>query len=176
MNIKRTIIGLVAGLSLLAAPQLQAAAYMKLGDIKGEATEPSHAEWITLDSVQLKIALEPESSGSTRLVPRPTPVTCAKELDKASPKIMEALVTGQSIPRVDIHLTRDTAAGEVVYYKYELTNVLISSYSTGGSASGDPLPTEQISLNFEQIKLIYSVLGTTETVEATWNLQDGTTQ
>ena len=74
-----------------------------------------------------------------------------------SPKLMEAIVMGTVIPLVEIELTRNVGStgGRVTYYKYELTNVMITSYQTGGADAGDR-PIEDFSLNFEQIKVIYT--------------------
>ena len=46
------------------------------------------------------------------------------------------------------------------YLRLTLENVLVSSYSTGGSGSKD-IPTESISLNFEKIRVAYTSSDTT---------------
>lgn len=35
--------------------------------------------------------------------------------------------------------------------KYELTNVMVTSYSIGSSSDSDPLPMEQVSLNYAEV-------------------------
>lgn len=84
-------------------------------------------------------------------------IVVVKELDKASPKLAEAVCQGEVFPRVEIHLTTSlTDAGRVTYYAYELKNVRIVSYHISGSGQSEDVPTEEISLSFEEIKVIYT--------------------
>ena len=39
--------------------------------------------------------------------------------------------------------------------KVTMSTVLVSSFQTGGSAGGDVVPTDQVSLNFGKIELVY---------------------
>lgn len=106
-------------------------------------------------------------------------VKCVKVLDKSSPMLMRGLVLGETIPTLTIEFTRATAAGDEPYLKYELKDVLISSYSIstgGGDSGGAQAPTETLSLNYEEIKVTYTerapagqVLGT---VEYTWKVEE----
>ena len=84
-------------------------------------------------------------------------ISLVKELDKSSPKIAEAVCKGKVFPKVEIHLTASIAdAGRVTYYVYELKNVLVTSYNIGGSGQAEDVPTENFSLNFEEIKTTYT--------------------
>jgi len=182
MKIKTILYGTLLAAGLFAASNSQAGAYMKLGDIKGEATAPGFEEWSDMLSVDWGIHRPVISgAGSTRQRSSATlsDVVCVKELDKASPKIMEAIATGVVFPTVSIHLTRNNAAGgTVTYVEYEMKNVMVTKWTTSGGASGDPRPTEQVSLNFEEIKMIYTEYAPDGTskgkVEATWKVEEGT--
>ena len=154
MNIKRTLFGVIAGLALLAAPQVHAAAFIKFDRIDGEATDSNHDKWIDVLAIDWGIIRDVDPASGQLRSAKPKPVTCIKELDKSSPKLMEALVTGQPIATVIVELTIPTMQGQQPYLKYELKNVLITSYSTSGDA-GD-VPTEDFSLNFEEIKVTYT--------------------
>ncbi len=64
---------------------------------------------------------------------------------------------GKVYPKVEIHLTASyTDAGRQTYYAYELKNALVTSYNIGGSGQADDVPTEELSLNFEEIKVTYT--------------------
>ena len=101
-----------------------------------------------------------------------------KELDMASPKLAEACLKGEILPSVQIHVAKEIAdGGQVTYYTYELKNVLISSYSVGGSSMPEGVPLESVTLNFEEIKVTY-----TETddagkkkgnIEYSWKVEEG---
>jgi type VI secretion system secreted protein Hcp len=84
-------------------------------------------------------------------------IVVVKELDKASPKLAEAVCGGKVFPRVEIHVTASyTDAGRVTYYAYDLKNVLISSYHISGGGQSEDVPTEEISLGFEEMKVTYT--------------------
>jgi len=136
--------------------EAEAAAYLKMGDIKGETTEKNHSEWIDVLSFShsMENAVSTSSSGGSRSVGKAflTDLVITKTLDKSSPLIAKSLTSGSIIPSVELHLTN--GAG-VIYLKYELEKVIISSYSMSGGDS-DYRPTESISLNYAKIKMIYS--------------------
>jgi len=76
--------------------------------------------------------------------------TFTKYIDKATPKLQEYCSSGLVIP----YLVVSPAAGQrQPYLRYELTNVMVTSCTRGGSGGG--APTEQLSLNYEQIKWSY---------------------
>ncbi len=103
-------------------------------------------------------------------------IVVIKELDKASPKLAEAVCKGNVFPRVEIHLTR-SYAGLVTYYTYELKNVLIVGYRIGGSGYSEHVPTEELSLSFEEIKVAYTEFDeggrAKGNVEYEWRLEEG---
>ncbi|MEO8268740.1 MAG: type VI secretion system tube protein Hcp, partial [Aureliella sp.] len=82
-------------------------------------------------------------------------IQCSKLLDKASPKLAESICLGKVYPKVEIECTVSTTdAGQETYYKYELKNVLVSSYSVSGGSQDKP--AESFSLNYEEIKVTYT--------------------
>ena len=137
--------------------EAEAAAYLKMGDIKGETTEKNHSEWIDVLSFShsMENAVSSSSSGGSRSVGKAflTDLVITKTLDKSSPLIAKSLTSGSNIPSVEIHLTNGVG---VIYLKYELVNVIISSYSMSGVGGSGVYPTESISLNYQKIKMTYS--------------------
>jgi len=102
-------------------------------------------------------------------------IVVIKELDKASPKLAEAVCKGNVFPRVEIHLTNTDL---VTYYTYELENVQIVGYRIGGSGYSEHIPTEEISLSFEEIKVTYTEIdeggGSKGNVVYEWRLEEDT--
>jgi len=136
--------------------EAEAAAYLKMGDIKGETAEKSHPDWIEVLSFSHSMEnVVSTSSGGSRTAGKAflNDFAITKTLDKSSPKIAEALTTGKAIPKVELELTN--GAG-VIYLKYELVNVIISSYSMSGVGDSSDRPMESISLNYQKIKMTYS--------------------
>ena len=107
-------------------------------------------------------------------------IVCVRELDKASPKLAEAVCKGKVFPKVEIHVTASyTDAGRVTYYAYELKNVQVTSYNVSGSGQSEQVPTEEVSLNFEEIKVTYTENdtkgGKKGNIEYTWKVEEGKT-
>lgn len=176
MKLKSLLFFLIAGLSLTAGYHAHAGAFIKFDGIDGEATDTRHKNWSDLQSVSFGIKVEADT-GAGGMTSRPVAgeVKCVKVLDKSSPLLMRRLVLGELIPALTIEFTRSTAAGNEPYLKYELKNVLISSYSVSpGGAGGDAVPTETLSLNYEEIKVTYTERDEAgqvrSTVEYTWNV------
>ncbi len=85
-------------------------------------------------------------------------VSFTKYIDKASPLLMRRMNDGGTLNAtifVDEYRTHSNGSIErVEYMKYELKNVMVTSVSTGGSGGEDKL-TENVSLNFEEVKTTY---------------------
>jgi type VI secretion system secreted protein Hcp len=142
------IFGLVLVGSVFLTSDAYGAGFMKLGDIKGEATEEGHKDWINLLSfIEVSTTDEPFTD-RTREETSLGDIIVVKELDKSSPKLAEATLSGKTFPKVEIQMK--TSDGK--YATYELTNVMITTYSVSGDA--DDRPTEEISFTFEKLVLV----------------------
>jgi len=71
--------------------------------------------------------------------------------NKASPKLMEACAAGTHLNTATLVCRKAGGKAPVEFLKVEMTDLLVSSYQTGGSAGGDDIPMDQISLNFAKI-------------------------
>ena len=156
------------------------AAYIKFDGVEGEAQDKDHKNWSDLGSYGQGIH-QPGSSATGPTRRRGDVVlddlSCTKELDKSSPKIAEAVCKGKVFPKVEIHVTASTTdAGRVTYYAYELKNVMVTSYNIGGSGQAEDVPTEDFSLNFEEIKVTYTECDragkTKGKVEYSWKVEE----
>jgi len=138
------------------------AAYMKLGDIKGDVSNPDHKGWIEIQSYQApilrSIASGARNQGRTQGETSLGDIIVVKLLDRSSTKIQEACAKGDFQKEVLLHLTTDVQGKEEPYLKYKLENVIISSYGFHGNASGSPLPTEDLSLNYTKATWTYVVI------------------
>jgi len=142
------------------APEADAAAFMKLGDIKGEATDSKHQDWIIIESMSSAISRSTSddakdtkrSRGDTTL----GDVVVTRELDKSSTKLQESCANGSFFDEVEIVFTRTNEDGtEQPYLKYKLKDVIVTSYSFHGNAAGEPLPTEEMTLGYTEVEWTY---------------------
>lgn len=75
-------------------------------------------------------------------------------INKASPKLFLACATGQHIKEA-LLTCRKAGKEQQEYLKIKFSDLLISSYQTGGSG-GDVVPVDQISFNFAKIETSYA--------------------
>ncbi len=157
------------------------AAFIKFDGVDGEAQDKDHKNWSDVASFSQGL-MQPGSSstGATRRRGDVVleDIQVSKELDKASPKIAEAVCNGKVFPKVEIHLTASyTDAGRVTYYAYELKNTLVTSYNISGSGQSEDVPMENFSLNFEEIKVTYTEADSKGkskgNVEYSWKVEEG---
>ena len=158
------------------------AGYIKVGPIPGESVEPNHTGWINLLSVSQGIArpMAAGASGSTRQRSSATlgDIVCVKELDKSTPKLMEAICKGTNFDKVEIDLcTSSDGSSRIPYMKWELVQARVTSYDVSGSTEAGTVPTESFSLNYEEIKWTYNELdkenNSKGNVETSWKVEEG---
>jgi type VI secretion system secreted protein Hcp len=75
-------------------------------------------------------------------------------VNKASPKLMLACATGEHIKKA-VLTCRKAGKDQQEFLKVTMSDLLVSSYQTGGSGGSNILPTDQISLNFSKIEHEY---------------------
>jgi type VI secretion system secreted protein Hcp len=130
-------------------------AFLKLDGIEGESTAKKHEGEIEVLSFSWNIRNTITGNtggggGAGKAVP--SDFNIVKHIDKASPAIMVAVCTGEHIrdATFTVEQARGGRGGEA-FLKIKLTDVLISSYQTGGG--GNDVPTDQVSLNFVKLNI-----------------------
>lgn len=158
------------------------AAYIKFDGIDGECKDKDHKGWSDLKTFSQPITKPGTGTGATRRRGDVDlqDISLAKELDKSSPKIAESMCKGKVFPKVEIHLTASyTDAGRVTFYAYELKNCQVVSYSVSGSGQSETVPTENIKINFEEIKVTYTECDSKGqkkgNVEYSWKVEEAET-
>jgi type VI secretion system secreted protein Hcp len=75
-----------------------------------------------------------------------------KALDGASGEIMEMVCTGKHAGEASLRVARAGNKEGLDFLKIKMSDILITSYQTGGS-SGGQLPVEQVSFSFRSIEV-----------------------
>ncbi len=160
--------------------EMLAGMFIRFEGVDGEVQSGSYRGWCNALSFSQGQSLPDGSAGAIRQRADVVfeDIVVVKELDKASPKLAEAVCQEKVFPKVEIHLTRSyTGMGLVTYYAYELKNVLIVGYRIGGSGYSEDVPTEELSLSFEEIKVTYTEFDgggrAKGNVEYVWRLEEG---
>ncbi len=80
-------------------------------------------------------------------------LSITKYIDLASPNLMLFCANGKHVAKGTLTV-RKAGENPLEYLKITLKNILVTSYSTGGSGGEDRL-TENVSLNFAEVKVEY---------------------
>ncbi|MHC4351505.1 MAG: Hcp family type VI secretion system effector [Planctomycetota bacterium] len=137
------------------------AIYVNFEDFDGESEDPGYEGWINLLSFKQGQYIRASSIGAVAGQGSSVfeEIILRKELDKSSPLLAAAVALGKVFPKVDIHVSRALSDGtRITYYVYELKNAVVTSYRIRGSTNDD-IPLDEVSLNFEQIKVTYTKFG-----------------
>ncbi|MFG0326268.1 MAG: Hcp family type VI secretion system effector [Phycisphaerales bacterium JB037] len=136
-------------------------AFLEIDGIPGESTDGKHKNQIELLSYShglIQTSSGSVSSGGGRGAERCDhgSFSCVKNLDKATPKLAEAICKGTHIPKVTLRLCR-AAGDKTQYMEYAMENVIVDSLSYGGSSGGESaLPVETVSFNYGKITWKYT--------------------
>lgn len=76
-------------------------------------------------------------------------------INKSSPKLFLACATGEHIKTAAL-TCRKAGKTQQEFLKWKFTDLLISSYNTGGSGGSDVIPVDQVSFNFTKIEISYA--------------------
>lgn len=130
--------------------------YLKIKDIEGESADSKHKNEIDVESWswgESNSGSHAYGGGGGAGKVSMQDFNFVMRVNKASPKLLLACANGTHIP--DALLTcRKAGKEQQEYLKIKFTDLLVSSYQTGGSA-GDVVPVDQISLNFSKIEYEY---------------------
>ena len=137
-------------------------AFLKLGDIKGEATDQAHKDWIIIESMSAPIYRsiaegakdQQRTKGETTL----GDVVVVRQLDKSSTKLQEACANGTFYSEAEMHFCSTVKNKQEPYLTYKLKDVIVTSYSFHGNAAGDPLPSEELTLGYTEVEWTYITL------------------
>ena len=131
--------------------------FMKITGIPGESTDATHPNEIEVlawswGATQAGTLHSATGGGAGKV--NVQDISFTKYIDASSPVLMQACCTGKHFKKVSLTV-RKAGDNPLEYLKIKLSEILISSISTGGSGGEDRL-TENITLNFSKFELDYT--------------------
>lgn len=131
--------------------------FIKIGSLKGESQDKQFKEWMDVlawswGATQTG-SFHGGGGGGTGKV-NVHDFSFTKRTDITSPKLVGKVCTGEHYDKVEVK-ARKAGGKPFVYLEYTFEDVIISSYSTGGS-SADETISENISFNFAKFKIKYN--------------------
>ena len=82
-------------------------------------------------------------------------LTLTKFVDMATHELLKACATGTHIASGEL-IVRKAGEKPLEYFKIKMTDIIISSYSTGGSGDGMDRIMETVTLNFAKYEVTYA--------------------
>jgi type VI secretion system secreted protein Hcp len=132
--------------------------FLKIDDIKGESLDAKHKDEIQVISWSWGMS----QSGTTHDGPGAgagkvniQDLSFTKFVDKASPNLIKFCCSGKHFGHALLTVRKAGGDNPVEYLKIKLSDIIISSVTTGGSGGEDRL-TENVSLNFGKFTLEYT--------------------
>ena len=107
--------------------------FLKIDGIKGESAEKAHKDWIDIQSFSWGATAQLTSSRRLRGI-KFEGLSFGTDTDSTSPQLLSAFARGNYIPSAKLEIS---APGGRSLLKYELKDILISSFSLAGSQSDD---------------------------------------
>lgn len=131
--------------------------FLKIDGIEGEAQDSKHAKEIELESWSFGETNAGSSGyggggGAGKVAMQD--FHFVMKTNKATPKLFLACATGEHIKTATL-TCRKAGKEQQEFLKWNFADILVTSYQTGGSGSGDVIPLDQISLNFSKIDTEY---------------------
>jgi len=130
------------------------AIYLKYGALEGDVTMAGYEKWIEVQSFSWGVGrgiTSPQVGGSADREgssPSVSEITLTHTQDITSNNLLRESLWGEG-KDVEIHFCKTNKDGCEPYYKFKLTNTMISGYST---SSGGDRPQESFSLNFTKFE------------------------
>ena len=131
--------------------------FLKLEGIDGESADHKHKASIDLESWswgESQTGTHSGGGGGGAGKVQMQDFHFVMKINKASPKLMLACASGEHIKKATL-TCRKAGKEQQEFLKVTMTDLLVSSYQTGGSGHADIVPTDQISLNYSKIEFEY---------------------
>ena len=145
--------------------------------IQGESQDANYKGWIEVSSFSYGTtqtgagAASGTGTAAGRVNVRDIQIT--KKLDKSSPLLQQAAVTGKHFQKVVLVLRKAGAdANNAVYYRVTMSDVFITRDAVNGGSGGSTTPTESLSLNFTKVLFEYANKNTDGSAGQFQNVQD----
>jgi type VI secretion system secreted protein Hcp len=131
--------------------------FLKIEGIQGESTDSKHKAEIEVQSFsfgETQAGSASHGSGAGAGKVQMQDFHFVTQFSKASPSLFLACATGQHIKKAEL-FCRKAGGKQEEFLKITLSDLIVSSYQTGGSGHSDIIPTDQFSFNYAKLEMEY---------------------
>jgi type VI secretion system secreted protein Hcp len=131
--------------------------FLQIDGIEGESTDAKHKGWIDVESwswgeTQSAIPHPGSGGGAGKVTFQDLHFTA--RVSKASPKLFLACASGQHVKEARL-VARRAGKDQQEYLTWTFSDLLVSSYQTGGAEAANEPPIDSVSLNLTKAKIEY---------------------
>ena len=158
--------------------------FVKINDIKGDATEKEHKDWLVVDSISWSVerVSEEEGGSAQRGFGKSVfkMVELESELGKASMQLMMSVANGTIRSEIEIHQCRagdKPGQGLEPYLIWKVKDCYLQSYAVDGSS--ESVPKEKWAIKYNGVEVEYKTTDlrtgklSTHAPNFKWNLEAG---
>ena len=152
--------------------------FLKIDGIDGESKDSKHSGEIDLESFswgETQTGSHGFGGGGGAGKVQMQDFHFVMKINKASPELMLACAEGRHIKSAEL-ICRKAGKDQQEFLKVKFSDLMISSYQTGGSGNADVLPMDSIAFNFVKIEVEYKPQKEDGTLagphNAGWNLKE----
>ncbi len=134
--------------------------FLKLSNsIKGESQDDTHRneidvlawDWALTQSGTTHVG----SGGGGKVNVKD--ITLTKYVDLASNDLIKRCTNGEHIENGELIVRKSGGTAPVEYFRIKMENIMITSYTTGGSKDGLDRIQETLTLNFRKFEVLYTL-------------------
>jgi type VI secretion system secreted protein Hcp len=133
--------------------------FLKLDGIDGESVSRGHEKWIEIESFSWgesnPTSLGTSGGGAGTGKVQMQDFSFVMPFSKASPQLFLKCASGEHIASAVLSASSPEGGRGQDFLKFALTDVLVSSYQTGGASGEEPVPFDQVTLAFAKIEIFY---------------------
>jgi type VI secretion system secreted protein Hcp len=131
--------------------------FLQITGVEGESADAKHKGWLDIDSWswgETQTAAHGTGGGGGAGKVTMQDFHFVTRVSKASPKLFLACASGEHLKEAKL-VARKAGKEQQEFLTWTFSDLLVSSYQTGGSEASAMPPLDQVSLNFAKIKVEY---------------------
>ncbi len=132
---------------------------LEIEGVDGESLLTNFEGKIQVDSYSFGVSC-PSSIGSNKgggvAKANFSDLSVSKSVDTSSGALFKACASSKHFDKATLHLLKGGGDDPVEYLKYELGDVMVTSYQVADGSGGSDLPRESMSLAFNTIQITYT--------------------
>lgn len=153
--------------------------FVSVDGIKGTSLIKGYNSYFEVESFSQGSSREVATAGTGRSRSKVNfgDAVIMKNIDAASPKLMEFIAQGKNIPKVEVHFTKNSRGVHKPYLTYTFEKASLTSHQVSGGAGGGV--SESFSLSYEKLTVSYyatdrnGIVAASPTVSFTYDLVTG---